>query len=805
MVFFFPLMIGAVIDHDMTAYFYFPFREVFFRHVARGDIPLWNPSVALGYYQVGNPLHAYFYPLNVLFLVLPFDLAFSWMVLFHYLLAGMGMYVFIRSLTGNHPAATISAGAYMLGGVMLSLSRNIGFLFSMAWHPVILFALDAFLRSRKRRYLALLTGALACQFLNGDLQGFAFSIVLALVQIGFRALRDFPRPRENIPGFARALAGSGLVLGAAIAAALIVSMVQLLPLLDMAGQSYRIRGVPIEEAQFFSFHPLRLLNLFHPFLWGNKVAGTFWGESVAGGLTLSQFWYPSVYAGIVTIFLAAFSVLPGKNRVLAGCYLLLLLACFLLACGSYTAVWPFFFRHVPGFAFFRFPAKYFSVFRFCLASLAGIGFVRLVDSGRDPRERWILAGLGVITLAIFFHLLYGYSGFRSEIGAHPGIDIPGARAGLRRGFYTLGIFSLGSLGLLGYLLFRRRGRGYAALLLSVLLAADLLVGIPRLNTAGREVAGRTPEISSRIFSAENPHSYRVWYDVDAIPHFPSRYYRDLILPNTGIRFGIDYLFGNEPSMPRSTYELYGFNNFGNLKGILEFADIRYVLTNRTRAGKPMTAQFPALKGLDTAHSDEEKNVVLYRNPGHLPRAFTVTKWVWALDDKQAFAGVFHPDTDLRKAAFVERTGCLSGGKAVEIGECPHRTRQPGPGAPAFSPAEITLFQPDRVIMETEVPAPGMLVWCDSYYPGWRARVNGRETEVYRVNYAFKGIFLEEGINRVEFEFMPASFFWGKRISLFSCIAVGVLVLVGVVRRKRSPRSHFSPGSARAAPRSPLYS
>ena len=94
-----------------------------------------------------------------------------------------------------------------------------------------------------------------------------------------------------------------------------------------------------------------------------------------------------------------------------------------------------------------------------------------------------------------------------------------------------------------------------------------------------------------------------------------------------------------------------------------------------------------------------------------------------------------------------------------------------------SPARIRIlrYSPNRVDLEAGLPAPGLLIFNDSFYPGWQAIADGQDKEIYRSNYIFKGIFLSGGDHRISFIFRPASYRWGKWITLFSLFA-GVLLI-----------------------------
>ena len=59
--------------------------------LAQGEIPLWNPKILTGLPFLAAGQASVFYPLNVLFYVLPLEWAFGWFTALQVALAGMNM------------------------------------------------------------------------------------------------------------------------------------------------------------------------------------------------------------------------------------------------------------------------------------------------------------------------------------------------------------------------------------------------------------------------------------------------------------------------------------------------------------------------------------------------------------------------------------------------------------------------------------------------------------------------------------------------------------------------------------------
>jgi uncharacterized membrane protein YfhO len=90
--------------------------------------------------------------------------------------------------------------------------------------------------------------------------------------------------------------------------------------------------------------------------------------------------------------------------------------------------------------------------------------------------------------------------------------------------------------------------------------------------------------------------------------------------------------------------------------------------------------------------------------------------------------------------------------------------------------------PTRLEVDVELPRPGILVVSESYYPGWRARVDGAPAEILRADYLLRGVELDAGAHHVSFEYRP----WSLRIGAVASLA-GVAAAGGLAWSDRSSR------------------
>jgi hypothetical protein len=93
--------------------------------------------------------------------------------------------------------------------------------------------------------------------------------------------------------------------------------------------------------------------------------------------------------------------------------------------------------------------------------------------------------------------------------------------------------------------------------------------------------------------------------------------------------------------------------------------------------------------------------------------------------------------------------------------------------------KVKEYTSNRVALETEISSPAYLSIAESYFPGWRAWVDGEEAKVIRANYAYQAVALPEpGRHRVVLKFLPAEF----RIGLWVSLVTVALALVAAAER-----------------------
>ena len=165
----------------------------------------------------------------------------------------------------------------------------------------------------------------------------------------------------------------------------------------------------------------------------------------------------------------------------------------------------------------------------------------------------------------------------------------------------------------------------------------------------------------------------------------------------------------------------------------------------------------------------EDKVNLYELPDPLPRASVIHNATVEPKDENAL-------TLLASDGFDPH-------KTVILAEDPE-LKLSGQGT---KPSEATFkaLKPDRLLIETKIDSPGILLVSEVYYPGWKVKVDGKPSRILRADVALRGVPLEPGKHLVEMTFEPDSVKIGVGVTGLTFLsAIILLVLVKVWPRKR---------------------
>jgi len=361
---------------DLSVY-NLPMEKAIHDAYARHRLPLWMPEISGGRPLLPNPNAGALYPLRPLLSVLPFPLAMRLFPVLHWIAAGIGVLVLLRSIGASAGASWIGAVTYVFSGVGVAEVFFPNLHPGMALLPWIVWASGRpFARpSTKLLVLSLLYGV---DFLAGDV----FTIGMAIVSSALWIVLETEK-REHSKQL--------LLLGAALALAALLAAPQILATALWAPYTNRaILGMKLGESLFYSVHPLRLLELIVPFPFGSTwtlESWTIWAPSVFRGREVGFF--STFYGGALAVIglVTTWRMRMPSSRFARLLFLLGIVV--MIAPGLLYARYGRVASPLP----LRYPEKFAVVLNLALALVAGLAFDRHLGAARSTRWPLFLAGL----------------------------------------------------------------------------------------------------------------------------------------------------------------------------------------------------------------------------------------------------------------------------------------------------------------------------------------------------------------------------------------------------------------------------
>jgi len=261
---------------------YYPYKYFVAQTIKEGSFPLWNQYVGCGIPFFASINSGIFYPLSILYIVLPFDVGFNLFYLLHYLLAAIFMYMLAKDFKLSTLASLFTSICFIFCGYFISTIDTPSFT-GVVWAPLtfLLFNRSLINKSKKLVFIIFSAFSLSMQILNADP-----IIVYCIFIICFIYLLVL---KEKLSSYANLLLMFLIAIG--------VSAVQLVPTIELFKVSNRAK-LFFESATYWSLDPLHLLNLLVPFSFGDfTLTYTDWIHPNAQAL------FKSLYFGIFPLLL----------------------------------------------------------------------------------------------------------------------------------------------------------------------------------------------------------------------------------------------------------------------------------------------------------------------------------------------------------------------------------------------------------------------------------------------------------------------------------------------------------------------
>lgn len=697
----------------------YPWKDLTIDIFKNFQIPLWNPYAFSGTPNLANYQSAVLSPFNLLFFIMPFIDAWSLLVLLQPLLAGLFTYLFLRSLKVSKEGSTISAISFMFCGFLTTWMAYATLGYAVLFLPLALFSIEKYFQLKKIRFLVLLSFSIPLSFFSGHFQISIYFIIFVLFYLFYKYIST-----KDLKSFLNLL--TFLALG------ILLSLPQLLPSIEAYVQSLRSGIFEKIEAIPFGYLP----TFIAPDFLGNPVTRNDWFGHYAE-------W--NSYIGILPLMVAFYSVISKRSKEILFFALMLVLA-FLFSFQT-----PF----LDLLVFLKIPvlstsaaSRMIVLFSFSAAVLAGFGFDRLIEDSKQRNKKifyWLISFFIIFVLLWFIILLKLFLPIDKTIIAKQNLILPTV------------LFLLSSITILVLTFLKKaaQNKNYYFIFSMIII---LIISFDLLRFSNKWMPFDPINLVYPNVPVSLEFSKILGYNriVSNFGEEATNYYK---LPSLGgydavyiKRYGEFMASLSSGKLQESARSVVNFPNTGiDSPKALNLLGVKYVIYRVSDGRASWTFPFWNYKDKTFSLFFNDATYQILKNNNAFPRAFLVNKYQVESNSQKILNKMFSKSFDLRNEIILEKNPNF-------------KFDQSSTGS-----AEILSYTPNKIIIKTNSNGNSFLFLSDSFYPGWEAYIDGKKTDVYRADFAFRAVYVSKGPHTIIFIYNPLSFKIGVLLAIFGII------------------------------------
>jgi len=758
----FLVLAWPVLDPDAQLFYrdtgrlYYPLKKYIADRLTHGQLPFWDPWTESGVSLLGQMSPGAFHPWSLLYLALPFDLAFKLNHLLPLPLAGVGIYLLARRLGASPAAATAGGLIFGTSGYLVSqASSNLIYVVGPAGVPIALERFIAFLDKPSRARLVAAAALLALCAYGGEPQSMLMCGVIGSAFAVSRALS-----RGAGLGRAAYLIAAWGALAAALAAPVA------LPAAAQLARSTRAAGLSRYELTRFSVSPRRLPGLFVPRAFDDTPELS---SSLEESRDISPFeeyfdsapFASSIYLGSGALLLALFAIRAGRR---GRFFLLGAVFLTLAAAGENLGLQPLLHRFVPGFSLFRYAEKQIAFASVLFAVAAALGLDAAFLDARRRRALLILSGASAAAMAAASFLLgarcaafHEWLLVQGERHSHHAAEAFAAALGpgLWQEAEVLAVVAIAALATL--LRPRFPGRALSA---AVCGAALVVSGSTQLVTLPVELFHETPPLARTLTGIAGPSAgrWRLYVRPDL----------DIAAPSLDPK-RLAAVVAHEPLRPQydSLFHIEGCGDYfssgdANYAALLESASREAFALLTVRFFLIMPRAISTAQAKELGLSQTHFGMWMLTLPP-MPRARL-------LDQVELLPAMSAIGPRLRNVD-ANRTALLLPRDAAGAASVKRAAGSPGT-------ARLTRPSPERILVVVDATSASVLEVGEHFDPGWLVQLDGKSVAAVAVDGAIEGTVVPAGHHTVELRFRPTGLLPGLIVAILALLIVFVTKRVG---------------------------
>lgn len=533
---------------------------------------------------------------------------------------------------------------------------------------------------------------------------------------------------------------------------------------------YSIRGVPAitrqtedvkaeqpldyQYATEWSFSPAEMMTLIIPYWQGfgdveyqGQRINTYWGQM--------YFTTSPVYFGVLTLLLALIGIYYNfrKNLLVQALTVLIFIAMLLSFGRTFPLLFDFMYYHFPMYSSFRAPVMAQILVEIPMVILAAFGLKSVIEIQKDRNQTGnFLYGAKYIFPLLALPVLFSIIGFekfynslvssgplagklqqqganQQQIQQYIGQVSKIAYDNVKSEMLVIGILLIA---LYGACYLYVKGKMKYRIFLGVVIILTLIdlwhIDFKTLhwdNKTDTDNAYKKPDYVDWILKNEkNTYDFRILNLNGGQP----------VRENTPAYWRLESLYGYHGAKIRI------YQDMDDVAGLINpmvwnLSGTKYIISDKPYSDSNIVIVY---KG--------SKYVLL--NKTVLPKAFFVSSYRVA-DGLQILNNIKDENFNPKQVAFLEKDPGLK----IE---------------PAYSSAKVSItdYGIHNITLEAEASGNNLLYLSEVYYPaGWKAYIDGQQTEIYKTNYLFRSIAVPGGKHKIEFKFEPEAYSIGKKITI----------------------------------------
>jgi hypothetical protein len=718
----------------------YPWKTQVISSLKQGAFPLWNPYNFSGAPLLANYQSQVFYPLTFLYFLMPQMTAWTIMVMLQPILGSIFLYLFATEIGLTSAAALLTALLFNF-----SSFANVWIEFTTIWHtilwlPLLLYFVERGIKQQKL-YLyqqILFIFALFCAITAGHPQDFINLFIFLLIYIILR--RSWSLLLLSIIPF-------------------LLAAPQIFPTIELFRNSARVahdyRGIINNMLiQWWQMPLLVVQDLFGNPATKSNFTGDYVGKTLSVGV-----------AGFFFVLAALCHKAGSWHKKFFACTalgILLITVRTPLTQLLYRYPWPILSTGTP--------TRILFILSFALAVLAGFGYDAIRLNKKLPFKPLITGWIVFLFLWIFLFAQPAIAGLNYTVGAV---------STMKRSM----IVATGILGCLTLILLASRYKKYILWLTLPLTIAELLYGFLKFNPFVPALFVY-PQNKLITYLQKTTGINRFWgygtagieanfatqeyiYSPDGTDPLNLRWYNQFIQASR--EGNIAVTFNRTTRSDAQVQPGYGQKDLPSNEFRLRIMDtlgVKYVIDRSENPKDDNT--FPTDRFKIVRHEDDW---TVYENLKAAPRYF-LTSDVRPYESTVKFKHQFFaPDFQPEKTVLLDAQDYQSLPLLV----------------PSQQSTHLISYSPNSVKISVNTETPKLLFLSDTYDTGWTVTINGKRTNVYRADYALRGVLVPAGESTVTFIYQPQSFRVGVAISIITLIFLVTGISVHIYNRHNTKK------------------